>query len=59
MRYSRQQVVDMLRKSGFHEAADEAIVELPDQVDLDRLEGWAMQRGITRDALISEMGGSP
>lgn len=59
MQYSRQEVVDVLRKAGFHEAAEEAMVELQDPVDLAHVQEWAMQRGITRDLLISQMGGSP
>ncbi len=58
MQYSRQEVVDLLRKAGFHEAADEAMVELPDPVDLEHAQEWGMQRGITRDVLISQIGGS-
>jgi len=49
----------MLRKAGFREAADEAMRDLPDPVDLDHLRDWGAQRGITRDVLISQMGGSP
>jgi hypothetical protein len=59
VQYSRQEVVDLLRKAGFREAADEAMVELPDPVDLEHVQEWGIQRGITRDVLISEMGGSP
>ena len=59
MQYSREEVVRMLRKAGFREAADEAIRDLPDPVDLDYLQEWGRQRGITRDVLISQMGGSP
>jgi hypothetical protein len=59
VQYSRQEVVDVLRKAGFHEAAEEAMVELQDPVDLAHVQEWAMQRGITRDLLISQMGGSP
>jgi hypothetical protein len=59
MNYSKQHVVDMLRRAGFRQAADEATLELPDPIDLDRLADWAMQRGITRDVIISGMGGSP
>lgn len=29
MKYTRQEVVRMLRKAGFHEAADEAMRDLP------------------------------
>jgi hypothetical protein len=57
--YSRQEVVDLLRKAGFREAADEAMRELPDPVDLEFLEEWGGRHGITRDILISRMGGSP
>ena len=49
----------MLRKAGFHEAADRAMRDLPDPVDLDHVQQWGAQHGITRDILISQMGGSP
>jgi hypothetical protein len=56
---ARQEVVRMLRKAGFRAAADEAMQDLPDPVDLDHAQEWGIQRGITRDVLISQMGGSP
>ncbi|MGC1238204.1 MAG: hypothetical protein WA860_05380 [Acidimicrobiales bacterium] len=59
MQYSREHVVDMLRRAGLRNAADDAMLELPDPVDLDDLQDWAMKRGITRDAMVSWMGGSP
>ena len=59
MHYSRHEVVDMLRKAGFPEVADKAAVELPDQVDLDYVAEWGMRHGVTRDTLVSQMGGSP
>jgi hypothetical protein len=59
VQYTRQEVVRMLRKAGFREAADEAMRDLPDPVDLDHVQDWGIQRGITRDDLISQMGGSP
>jgi hypothetical protein len=59
VQYSREHVVDMLRRAGLREAADDAMLELPDPVDLDELQDWAMKRGITRDAMVSWMGGSP
>jgi hypothetical protein len=59
VQYTRQEVVRMLRKAGFREAADEAMRDLPDPVDLDHVQEWGIQRGITRDVLISQMGGSP
>jgi hypothetical protein len=57
--YPRQDVVDTLRRVRLFELADEASRELPDPVDLDQLEAWGVQHGITRDDMISYMGGSP
>ncbi len=59
MQFSRQEVVRMLRKAGFHEVADEAMGDLPDPVDLEHVQNWGIQYGITKDVLISHMGGSP
>ena len=59
MQYTRQHVVDLLRRTGFSEAAEEAARTLPDPVDLDYLAEWGVKYGITRDELISRMGGSP
>jgi hypothetical protein len=41
------------------EIADEAMAELPDRVSQEEAEKWGQQHGVTRDVLISEMGGSP
>ncbi len=59
MQFTRQHVVDLLRKTGFSQAADEASRELPDPVDLDQVSAWGAKYGITKDELISRMGGSP
>ena len=59
VQFGRQEVVDMLRRAGLREIADEAMRNLPDPVDLDRIEEWGARHGITRDGLISRMGGSP
>lgn len=59
MQRSRQEIVDTLRKAGLPEAADEAMAELPDPVDFEYVVEWGIQHGITRDVLISQMGGSP
>jgi hypothetical protein len=57
---SRQYVVDVLNRLGYRELADEASRDLPDPVDVDRLEAWFMQRGYSWDNdVISRMGGSP
>ena len=57
--YSRQQVIDQLSGLGYRELAEEAALELPDPVDINRLEEWCLQHGLTRDEVISRMGGSP
>jgi hypothetical protein len=59
MEVTRQHVVDVLRTAGLTEAADEADQSLPEQMDLERAEEFLLRYGITRDALISRMGGSP
>jgi hypothetical protein len=59
LQYSRQSVIDMLRRLDFPGAADEAARALPDPVDIDELEKFAQQHGISRDDLISRSGGSP
>jgi len=57
--YSRQYIADELRRQGFPELVDVALRELPDPVDAEQLESWGMRYGVTRDDLISRMGGSP
>ena len=59
MEYSRQHVVKLLRRAGMPELADEASRDLPDPVDTDKLSEWGMQRGVSRDDLVSYFGGSP
>jgi hypothetical protein len=57
--YSKQSVADKLRHLGFQELADKALRELPDRVDLDQISNWGIRYGVTKDDLISRMGGSP
>jgi hypothetical protein len=59
MELTRQHVVDLLRRSGQRELAEEASRVLPDPVDVDELLTWTMQHGLSHDDLISQMGGSP
>ena len=59
MAYSRQWVVDSLRRLGYQEAADEASRDLPEEVDLEELEKFGDQHGISRGQLMDQMGGSP
>jgi hypothetical protein len=59
MAYSRQWVVDTLRRNGYLQEADEALRVLPEEVDAKQLQEFGDQHGISRDELISRMGGSP
>ena len=59
MQMTKQEVVDMLHRCGYPQLADEASRDLPDPVDLDELREWNSRHGLTRDEMISRMGGSP
>ena len=59
MAYSRQWVVDTLRRIGYTQEADEALRVLPEEIDLQQLEQFGDRHGISRDELVSRMGGSP
>ena len=59
MQVTRQHVVKVLRASGLPEVADEANRSLPEELDLERAADFLARYGITKDALISRMGGSP
>ena len=56
---SRQRMVKFLRELGYTQAADEALRDLPDVVDEKEAQEWCERQGISRDELISLMGGSP
>jgi hypothetical protein len=59
LQYSRQELVAIMRRTGYTELADEAERVLPDPVDSDQLEAFARRHGVNRDDMISGMGGSP
>jgi hypothetical protein len=59
MQLTRQQVVKVLRRAGYPAEAEEASRSLPDPVTWDRLAQWGLRHGITKDQLISQLGGSP
>jgi len=60
MQITKQYVVELLRSAGLPDAAEEAAQSLPDPVELEDAEKFGFERfGITRDGLISRMGGSP
>jgi hypothetical protein len=57
--YSRQHVVDLLKRLGHEQLAEEASRVLPDPVDTERLANWYFQHGLSVDDMISQSGGSP
>ena len=59
MQVTRQHVLDVLRRAGFAQVAEEVSQDLPDPVDLDHVERLLLPYGISRDELASRMGGSP
>jgi hypothetical protein len=59
MALDRQGMIDLLRRLGYTQAADEAARTLPDPVSLDELRQLADRFHISHDELISQMGGSP
>ena len=59
MQVTRQHVVDILRTARLPELAEEAVRVLPDPVEYNHAALFLAQYGITKDVLISRVGGSP
>ena len=59
MLMAKREIVELLRRAGHFEVAEEADRSLPDPVELEIAAEFGMRYGITRDELISRMGGSP
>jgi hypothetical protein len=59
MAYYRQQMIDLLRRLGYLQAADEAERVLPDVVSAEQFRQFTGEHQISRDELVSRMGGSP
>ena len=59
MPQDRQWFVQTLRRLGYTEAAEEAARTLPDPVSLEEIRQFADRYNISRDEVISQMGGSP
>jgi hypothetical protein len=59
MAYSRQWLVDTLRRLGFPQEADEASQVLPNEIDRTQLLEFADRHGIDSSMLTDRMGGSP
>jgi len=56
---SRQQFARMLRRAGLDDAADDALVTLPDWVHAKDVEQFCAAHGLSVESLADRMGGSP
>ena len=59
MEYPLRHLVDVLRRTGLMEVADEAERTLPDPVDMATMDRFCTAHGLSKDALMDRMGGSP
>ena len=59
MSQDRQWFVNTLRRLGYTEAAEEAARTLPDPVSQEEIRQFADRYNISRDEVMSQMGGSP
>jgi hypothetical protein len=57
--YSRQDIVNMLRRAGLNEIADTAEAALPDPVDGKILNQFCTSQGVSLSTLTDRMGASP
>jgi hypothetical protein len=55
----KDEIVRVLRNAGLDDVADDAEQSLPDEVDIEDAVQFGLRHGITRDELVSLMGGSP
>jgi len=59
MAYTRQWLVDLLRRLGYTQVADDALREMPEEFELKQLQEFGDRHGISRDEVTDAMGGSP
>lgn len=59
MAYTKKWLLEMLRRLGYTEAAEDALREMPDEFDLKQLQDFGKRHGISRDEMTDKMGGSP
>ena len=59
MSQDRQWLVNTLRRLGYTEAAEAAERELSDPVSLEEVKKFTDRYNISRDEVMSQMGGSP
>ena len=58
MAYTKHWLVELLRRLGYPEAADDAMREMPEQFDLEQLQKFGERHNISRDDLTDALGGS-
>jgi hypothetical protein len=59
MQVTKRHIIEVLRTAGLPQVAEEANRSLPDEMDSERAAEFVGRYGITKDVLISRMGGSP
>ena len=59
MQVKRQHVIEILQKAGLPDIARDADQRLPDPIDYDDAASFLAGYGISKDELISRVGGSP
>ena len=59
MPYTKKWLVEMLRRLGYKQAADDALREMPEEFDLKQLQDFGERHDISRDEVTDAMGGSP
>ena len=59
MAYTKEWLVQILRRLGYMQAADDASREMPEEFDLEQLQEFGERHGISRDEVTDAMGGSP
>jgi hypothetical protein len=55
----RSQLIEVLRNTHLPDLADEAELTLPEELEMEAAVAWCLRHGLTRDQLVSLMGGSP
>ena len=59
MSESLQHVIEVLRRTGLPDVAEEARQSLPDPVDKGDLDQFALAHGLSPEVLADRLGGSP
>ncbi len=57
-KYSREHFAVALRRTGFPEAAEEALRGLPAPVESDQIAAFLARYGVTLDEIVNRMGGT-